>query len=137
MLVFQGSQNTTIKQHRQHMTYWHSNITLQELNTFKAQLLDRKQELESQSNASTLSRNPVDLDQSRVGRLSRMDALQVQAMQKALEGKRAEEIIRIQWALKRIEDECYGECTRCGEEIPRVRLELDPSLPTCVHCADL
>ena len=119
------------------MDYWHSELNQTDLQDFKKRLLKRKDELEAQSKASNTSRNPVDLDQSRVGRLSRIDALQVQAMQNALEGKREEELNRIQWALKRLDEGNYGECTQCGEEIPYPRLDFDPSLPICVQCADL
>lgn len=119
------------------MDYWHSELNQTDLKELRKRLLRRKIELEVQSQMSNASRNPVDLDQSRVGRLSRMDALQVQAMQHALEGKREEELDRIHWALKRLEEENYGECTQCGEEIPYPRLNFDPSLPTCVQCADL
>ena len=119
------------------MSYWHSELTDLDLQHFKIRLLQRQSDIELQSKASLESRGPVDLDQSRVGRLSRIDALQVQAMQKALESKRILELDRIQWALKRLQDEIYGECTQCGEEIPLPRLDFDPSLPTCVECADL
>lgn len=116
--------------------YWHSQLTLEDLSSLRRRLVQRQAELEQQSKASIESRNPVDLDQSRVGRLSRMDALQVQAMQNALEYQRNQELNRIHFALKRIQDQEYGECIRCYDEIPKARLDFDPSLSTCVQCAD-
>jgi len=77
----------------------------------------------------------VVLDQQSVGRLSRMDALQQQAMAKATQGRRAVSRTRIQAALSRIDEGEFGYCTECGEEIPVRRLELDPTSPTCVSCA--
>ncbi|MCZ6804641.1 MAG: TraR/DksA C4-type zinc finger protein [Proteobacteria bacterium] len=79
---------------------------------------------------------PVELDQTTVGRLSRMDAMQAQAM--SIEAKRRREIehLRINAALKRLEEGVYGECLECVEMIPAARLEFDPSTPFCIKCAE-
>ena len=77
----------------------------------------------------------VELDQSRVGRLSRMDALQSQAMYRETNRRREVELSRIKGALQRIEDDEYGLCVRCGEEIAEGRLLSDPSVPLCIDCA--
>ncbi|MEM7043925.1 MAG: TraR/DksA C4-type zinc finger protein [Pseudomonadota bacterium] len=79
---------------------------------------------------------PVELDQTRVGRLSRMDALQHQAMAKETERRRQHELDRIDAALGRLEDGTYGECVACGELIADQRLALDPSALFCIDCAD-
>lgn len=86
-------------------------------------------------NAASDAAKPVELDQTRVGRLSRMDALQGQAMAKETERRRTIELQRIAGALARIEEEEFGYCVMCGEGIPLKRLELDPAVTTCVHCA--
>ena len=39
-------------------------------------------------------------------------------------------------ALKRIEDGTYGECIDCGENIPRPRLEANPSAARCIPCQE-
>ena len=77
----------------------------------------------------------MELDQTSVGRLSRMDAIQVQAMALAAEQRRLDAITRIDRALARIEDGSFGECIVCGEQIAAKRLELDPAIPTCIACA--
>ena len=77
----------------------------------------------------------VELDQQAVGRLSRMDALQMQAMAKAQQVRRDGQAGRLRAALARIEDGSYGECLDCGEDIPERRLEIDPTIPLCVSCA--
>jgi DnaK suppressor protein len=51
------------------------------------------------------------------------------------ERRRQLELQRIEASLKRIEEGDYGYCVACGEQIPLRRLELDPTLPTCVNCA--
>lgn len=65
-----------------------------------------------------------------------MDALQGQAMAKETERRRGVELQRIASALARIEDEDFGYCVTCGEEIPLQRLELDPAVTTCIACAN-
>ena len=78
---------------------------------------------------------PVELDQQRVGRLSRMDALQGQEMARAAERRRDTELRKIDAALARLEAGDYGWCVRCGEEIASERLRLDPAIPVCIDCA--
>ncbi|MFT5701188.1 MAG: DnaK suppressor protein [Desulforhopalus sp.] len=102
---------------------------------FHQLLLQKQQELTHTGENSQESTQAVNLDQSSVGRLSRMNAMQSQAM--ALESKRRREIelIRIDAALERIDEEEYGFCASCQEEINRRRLEIDPANPFCVDCA--
>lgn len=102
---------------------------------FRERLLARRAEIQAVMEAASDSAKPVELDQTRVGRLSRMDALQGQAMAKETERRRSLELQRIRTALERIEDEEFGYCVSCGEEIPLKRLELDPAVTTCVDCA--
>lgn len=77
----------------------------------------------------------VELDQSRVGRLSRMDAIQVQEMALAAKRRRQSELSRVRAALQRIDDGDYGYCVSCDEPIAAKRLEVDPATPTCIRCA--
>ncbi len=90
----------------------------------------------SVSQTSADSRRPVELDQQMVGRLSRMDALQGQAMQLETERRRGILLQRIDAALQRVEDGEYGYCLGCDEEIEAKRLEVDPTTPTCIGCAE-
>ncbi len=98
-------------------------------------LLARREELLSVMKASTEGSRPVELDQTRVGRLSRMDALQGQAMAQETERRRKNELQRIDAALARIDTGNYGYCVNCDEEISEKRLVLDPSTPLCIDCA--
>ncbi len=101
----------------------------------KANLIAHREELQRVGSAGADARRPVELDQTRIGRLSRMDALQDQAMALETDRRRGIEIERIEAALKRVETGDYGYCLSCGEEIPAKRLELDPATPVCVDCA--
>ncbi len=102
---------------------------------FHARLIQRREELARVVAESSDASKPVELDQTRVGRLSRIDALQNQEMAKETERRREAELRRIDVALKRIEDGEFGECVTCGEDIAAKRLELDPAVAICIDCA--
>jgi DnaK suppressor protein len=87
------------------------------------------------SGATTDDRKPVELDQQSVGRLSRMDAMQGQAMAAAIEARRAGRSRAIAAALSRMEDGEFGYCEDCGEPIALKRLDLDPTVTRCISCA--
>jgi len=78
----------------------------------------------------------VELDQTRVGRLSRMDAMQAQAMSMETGRRRRQKIIEIDAALERVKTGDYGDCFECGEVINPKRLEADPSASFCISCAE-
>ncbi|MBC6438947.1 MAG: TraR/DksA C4-type zinc finger protein [Rhodospirillales bacterium] len=92
-------------------------------------------EIDADQHATADDRKPVALDQQSVGRLSRMDAMQVQAMAEAQERRRRGERNRIELALERLATGDYGYCVECGEEIGLKRLEFDPAIQTCIKCA--
>ena len=102
---------------------------------FRDLLCKRQEELRVQSGASVEKRKPVELDQQSVGRLSRQDALQQQAMQNAQEARRTAELKKIDAAFVRLDEGEFGYCAECGEEIARARLEIDPTIARCVACA--
>lgn len=102
----------------------------------KIRLQSVKDELEAFSELSSDARAPVKLDQQSVGRLSRMDSMQQQAMAQAQERNRQRDLVRIEMAHRRILEDEYGYCANCGEEIPDKRLEIDPMAERCVGCAD-
>ncbi|MHA6262169.1 TraR/DksA family transcriptional regulator [Arenibacterium sp. CAU 1754] len=77
----------------------------------------------------------VQLDQQAVGRLSRMDALQNQAMAVAQQNRRDIEARNLKKALERIEEGEFGFCEDCGDEIAVKRLELNPATTKCISCA--
>ncbi len=103
--------------------------------TAKRLLIALREEIKTLSLDAKDSRKPVALDQQSVGRLSRMDSLQVQAMDKAAETARRKRILRINAALERIKTEDFGYCVTCDEPIASKRLALDPSTPLCINCA--
>lgn len=107
-----------------------------DLSEARKRLFKLREELESVAAINEESSQIVELDQSRVGRLSRMDALQAQAM--AQESGRRSEILlqKIAGALERVENGDYGLCRSCDDPIPRKRLEFDPTALFCIQCAE-
>lgn len=84
---------------------------------------------QAESSAAT-----VVLDQSSVGRLSRMDAMQQQAMAQGIRGRLATQKRRLQAALARVEADSFGCCCQCGAELEPARLQADPTTVFCPEC---
>ena len=103
---------------------------------FHSLLRERQGELKALISASRYQTRPVELDQTKMGRLSRMDAMQHQAMASETERRRKIDLKRVEAAIKRLDDGVFGFCLNCDEPIPQKRLEFDPALTTCVGCAD-
>ena len=97
-------------------------------------LQSRLDALDAEDAAAHDATRPVTLDQQSTGRLTRMDALQNQAMAQAQVRRRAAERQRIHAALKRLEEGDYGYCTDCGDQIAPARLKADPAIPRCRDC---
>jgi len=104
---------------------------------FENMLLDAQEKNLGIADLLVDSSSSVTLDQTKVGRLSRMDAMQQQAMSQASDGRREENLVQIKEALERIQDGIFGECLKCLEPIAEARLEIDPSISLCIKCAEL
>jgi DnaK suppressor protein len=102
---------------------------------FRARLNALRSELQGLVASSAESVQVVELDQAKVGRLSRMDALQAQEMAKASSQRREQMLKQITGALARIDTDEFGYCRDCDEMIPIKRLEFDPTSTRCVDCA--
>ncbi len=106
-----------------------------DLDKARERLAARRAELEALSELSAEARATVMLDQQAVGRLSRMDSMQQQAMAAAQERRRRHDLARIDMAERRLRSGDYGHCTECDAEIPDGRLAIDPMAERCVRCA--
>ena len=105
------------------------------IDKFKLSLKEELKEIYNLSKKTKLDRVSVILDQQSVGRLSRMDAIQLQHMSLATESNRRNRIVEIEATLKRIEKKEFGYCISCGEEISIKRLEIDSTVLKCIDCA--
>ena len=102
---------------------------------YRELLLALKQSLLRAQETGDQAEQTVERDQARVGRLSRMDAMQAQAMSKETGRRRRQKLLQIDAALKRIKEDDYGYCQDCGEDIVPARLEVDPTALLCITCA--
>lgn len=103
--------------------------------TYAQRLKGRREELVHLGERTRDQREPVAADQTNLGRLSRMDAIQGQQMALEAERRRQREVARIDAALERLDADEFGYCANCGEPIGAARLEVDPTTPLCVACA--
>lgn len=78
----------------------------------------------------------VELDQSSVGRVSRMDAMQQQAMAQAERQKITMKLKAIKSALKKISSDDFGYCEQCDDLIQLARLKVKPETPYCLACQE-
>lgn len=92
--------------------------------------------LQSASTSTEADRKPVELDQQSVGRLSRMDAMQQQAMAAAQEIRRHGRAQALAAAIRRMNTAEFGWCDNCGDYIGTRRLDVDPTLMRCRDCAN-
>lgn len=112
-------------------------LSNEQLDTLQKILIENRKTLSMAIEGETESSKTVELDQSTMGRLSRMDALQGQAMSKETKQRHEEGLRKIISALSRIESGDYGYCLKCDELISVARLEVDPAASLCISCASL
>lgn len=69
------------------------------------------------------------------GRLSRMDAINNKSINDAALREQKSRLQKLERAMERLDDEEFGSCVKCGDEIPMGRLTFMPWTTTCVNCA--
>ena len=77
---------------------------------------------------------PAEIDQSAVGRLSRIEAIQNRGLTQSLQDRERLQFEQVADALRRMEDGSYGVCTTCHEPIRFERLLVYPETRTCNEC---
>jgi RNA polymerase-binding transcription factor DksA len=70
-----------------------------------------------------------------IGRLSRLDSMQMEEVRKDATRRRNERIHLLQQAVHKTDDGSYGQCEGCGESIAYERLEASPEVILCGSCA--
>lgn len=70
-----------------------------------------------------------------IGRLSRMDAINNKTINEASLRENKKKLQKLERARDNIEEESFGCCTKCGEEIAFGRLKFMPWTTKCVKCA--
>ena len=113
------------------------NLTEKQLNHFRGMLERLRIELRELLDISTGASQTVTLDQTTVGRLSRMDALQQQQMSHASRAAYRKRLVAVEQALRSLDEGEYGWCEQCGELIDVRRLEIKPESARCIGCQQL
>ena len=111
-------------------------MTPEEIERFRALIETRLEEVSRAMGEASANAGAVMLDQSSVGRLSRMDALQQQAMASGLRPALQRERLRLAAARTRLGNGTFGVCCQCGAAIAMLRLENDPGAPFCAACQE-
>ena len=102
---------------------------------FEEALLELQEQVLGITDLVENSAKTVELDQNRMGRLSRMDALQGQALAQASADRQQQQLTDIEQALDRIEQGEYGRCLECDQGIAPARLRIDLTAAYCISCA--
>jgi DnaK suppressor protein len=112
-----------------------SHLSADQLEVLRGELLRELEKLERSMEVTEEGLRPVELDPGAVGRLSRIDELQNQALTENLHEREQIKLAALMQALRRMEEGDYGCCVECGGEIPFDRLEVFPETPTCLGCS--
>ncbi|MFX4228273.1 MAG: TraR/DksA family transcriptional regulator [Porticoccaceae bacterium] len=97
-------------------------------------LADLKQSLHDDLERGAMGVETVTLEQNKVGRLSRMDAMQQHEMHKASQNLIRRRLVQVDKALQVVASGDYGFCEACGDEISASRLQVRPESLMCVAC---
>ena len=109
-------------------------MTEQELSAIRQKIDERIAELETLLGNDAEDTKPIEPDVS-IGRLSRLDAMQMQQMALEQHRRQEAELQKLKEALQRIEDGSYGQCVLCRQPIAPARLEAQPDAILCIGCA--
>ena len=111
-----------------------TSLTADQLLELRHELERELQRLRRSMGTTGEAARPVELDQTTVGRLSRMDAIANQAMQKDLHAREQSLEVRLVEALRRLDAGTYGTCVACGADVPYGRLLVMPEARHCPAC---
>ena len=106
----------------------------EEQERFRAIVTARIEELEEGVEGAAEDVRAVAPDRG-IGRLSRLDSMQMQQMALNARARKLEEIRRLKEALTRIDRGVYGVCQLCRQDIAPARLEYQPDARLCVSCS--
>ncbi|NNC90598.1 MAG: TraR/DksA family transcriptional regulator [Akkermansiaceae bacterium] len=102
-----------------------------DLEVIARETLDR---LREEAGAEEADPDAVKVDVA-IGRLSRLDSMQMEEVRKDAVRRRNEHIHQLQQALRKMDEGSYGQCEGCGEWIAFERLKERPESTLCGTCA--
>lgn len=111
-----------------------AHLSKEQVQELRAELERQLAKLKASMAVTDEALKTVELDQTAVGRLSRMDSLQNQGLAKGLRERETVRLALIQEALQRIAADTYGVCDACGGPVVFERLFVMPESKTCAAC---
>jgi DnaK suppressor protein len=105
-----------------------------DLATYERRLRDELQSVAKSLERAIDSAAPVELDQTNIGRVSRIDAIQQQAMAMDFRNRLQQRKRRLEAAFNRIGSGDFGLCCECQDELDTERLDADPATVFCIAC---
>lgn len=109
-------------------------LTADELIDLEEIISEEIERIREESEKSKTEREAISPDVS-IGRLSRLDSMQMQEVAKEAERRREERLGLLELALDRLDEGTYGRCDSCGEDIEFERLKVTPEAVRCSACA--
>lgn len=106
-------------------------ISEEQKNHFKEKLLEEKKSLEEEI---AELKNELDFGDDTDGLEEETDKSEEFATQIQIRKTLQNRLARVSDALKKIQDNAYGICEKCGEEISAALLEIDPESRLCRQC---
>jgi DnaK suppressor protein len=113
-----------------------NHLTPTQIAELREELERQLAKLEKSMAVSDEAVKPVELDQTAVGRLSRMDSLMSQGMARGLQEREVARFAQLREAVERMNAGEYGVCEDCGSPIAFERLYVFPESPTCAACSE-
>lgn len=110
-------------------------MTPQEKEEIAKNIQARITEIEASLESLEETSKPVEPDVS-LGRLTRMDAIQIQQMQEANLQVAKANIAKLKESLRKIDEETFGHCAYCKKMIGFERLKAIPETNMCIACAE-
>ena len=104
-------------------------LTSSQLDELRTLMLARRTDLQAQMEQNRENLTPPSQDEGAV--LQRNVAREVD---QTLTDIDATDLVRMDLALKRMDEGTYGECGECGCDIPFERLKIEPQTQHCVAC---
>ena len=110
-------------------------MTPEDRKEIKNSIKERIQELEESIKSLRETSKPVSPDRA-IGRVTRMDAIQIQKMQEENLKVAQMNIEKLQESIKKADDDSFGQCHYCKEMIGIERLKALPESSMCIKCAE-
>lgn len=112
-----------------------SHLTEEQLTDFRQLLGELRDQIDALLQQTEADSRPVDLNLP-IGRLTRIDAIQMQAMAQMNRHQLEVRRQQVAAALDACEAGTFGSCRHCGGPISVYRLEALPETPFCVDCQE-